>query len=72
MMPVNDFHINSQDVDPVSLMFAALEKSFPLFLRQGRANAVDGGGKMRERKVLQASGAFSTSFPQIPVDAEGQ
>jgi hypothetical protein len=61
-----------QDAASISLLFAALEKSFPLFLRHGRINVVDGGGKMRERKVLQASGAFSTSFPQMPVDAEGQ
>jgi len=72
MKPVNDFHMNSRDTASISLLFAALEKSFPLFLRHGRTEVVDGGGKMRERKVLQVSGAFSTSFPQIPVDAEGQ
>lgn len=72
MMRVNDFHMKSRDVALISLMFAALEKSFPLFRRHGRTDVVDGGGKMREQKVLHVLGAFSTSFPQIPVDAEGQ
>ena len=71
-MPVNDFHLKSRDVAPVSLMFAALEKSFPLFRRHDGTDVVDGGGKMREQKVLHVSGSFSTSFPQMPVDAEGQ
>jgi hypothetical protein len=72
MTPVNDFHMKSRDTASISLLFAALEKSFPLFLRYGRTNVVDGGGKMLEQKVLHASGVFSTSFPQTPVDAEGQ
>jgi hypothetical protein len=71
-MQKKDFHMRFRDAAPLSLLFAAFEKSFPLFLRPGDQNHVDDGGKGRQKKVLQTIKAFSTGFPQQPVDIEGQ
>ncbi len=71
-MNENNFHIRFRDVASISLLFAALEKSFPLFLSSIDEKVVDIGGKVADEKVFQTLWAFSTSFPQLPVDAEGQ
>ena len=65
-----DFHMSFRDVASLSLLFAALEKSFPLFHDDKHETPVDDGGKERREKVFHALKAFSTSFPQPPVDAE--
>jgi hypothetical protein len=59
-------------VVPASFVFAAFEKRFPLFRRFSLQLVVDAGGKEASVKVFQIPMAFSTSFPQLSVDAEGQ
>jgi len=71
-MPEKDFHIRFRDVASISLLFAALEKSFPLFRKGANESDVNKGGKGSEEKVFQTLKTFSTGFPQSPVDAEGQ
>lgn len=71
-MPKKDFHISFRDVASISLLFAALEKSFPLFRRSADGTVVNGSGKGMDEKVFQTLKAFSTGFPQPPVDVEGQ
>ena len=71
-MREKDFHIKFRDVASISLLFAALEKSFPLFRRADAERGVDAGGKGTGEKVFQTLKAFSTGFPQQPVDVEGQ
>jgi hypothetical protein len=53
-------------------LFAAFEKRFPLFLRSSTRTLVDVGGKEASIKDFQIQRAFSTSFPQLVVDVEGQ
>jgi hypothetical protein len=48
----------------LSVVFAAFEKTFPLFLRSRLPMVVDGGGKERVRVVFQSGDLISTSFPQ--------
>jgi hypothetical protein len=71
-MPHKDFHMMFRDVASISLLVAAFENSFPLFLSQAPLPVVNPGGKLEEEKVFQILKAFSTSFPQMAVDAEGQ
>ena len=66
----NDFHMRFRDFASISLLFAALEKSFPHFHGKSFHTAVDDGGKAKREKVFHALKAFSTSFPQSPVDEE--
>jgi hypothetical protein len=53
-------------------LFAAFEKRFPLFRRSSFLILVDIGGKEASIKDFQILKAFSTSFPQLTVDTEGQ
>jgi len=53
-------------------MFAALEKSFPLFRSFDEKGLVDGGGKERPHQVFQDQGLFSTNYPQSAVGGKGQ
>lgn len=69
-MADKDFHISFRDAASISLLFAALEKSFPLFRRFELVAAVDGGGKGMRQEVFQTLRAFSTGFPQYPVDVK--
>ncbi len=71
-MPNKDFHMNFRDVASISLLFAALEKSFPLFRRVGADAVVEDGGKETGEKVLRTLVVFSTSFPQKAVRQESQ
>jgi hypothetical protein len=71
-MPQKDFHTTFRDVASISLLIAALEKSFPLFLRSDDEGIVDDGGKERSQNLFQTLRSFSTSFPQRPVDGEYQ
>jgi hypothetical protein len=66
----NEIHMRFRDAASVSLLFAALEKSFPHFHGKEIHTAVDDGGKERREKVFLALKEFSTSFPHPPVDAE--
>lgn len=57
-----------RDVASVNLLFAALEKSFPLFLTAPCESAVEQGGKHEAERVFLTLKAFSTNFPQSAVD----
>jgi hypothetical protein len=54
----------------ITILFAAFEKRFPLFLRSLARTLVDVGGKEASKKDFQIPRAFSTSFPQSTVDVE--
>ena len=71
-MEKKDFHTSVHKASAISLAIAALAKSFPLFLRPGDHSHVDRGGKETGRKDFQTFMAFSTSFPQPPVDIKSQ
>ncbi len=64
------FHMRFRDVVSVNLLFAALEKTFPLFLRVGGNHSVDVSGKADREQVFRKLQEFSTSFPQNVVEAE--
>ena len=64
------FHMRFRDVVSVNLLFAALKKTFPLFLGIGGNQSVDGSGKTDRELVFRKLQEFSTSFPQNPVEAE--
>jgi len=67
-MQENVIHMRFRDVASVSLLFAALENSFPLFQAQCCENPVDDSGKEAREKVFLTLKAFSTNFPQNSVD----
>lgn len=71
-MTQKDIHTSFRECVPLSLLFAAFEKSFPHFHRTADSDCVDSGGKDGREKVFLALKAFSTSFPQPVVDAERQ
>ncbi len=64
------FHMRFRDVVSVNLLFAALEKKFPLFLNVTGNQSVDGSGKTEREQVFRKLQEFSTSFPQNAVEAE--
>jgi hypothetical protein len=61
-----------RDVASVNLLFAALEKTYPLFLTAGSEAAVDNGGNPERDRVFHTLREFSTRFPHMPVDGNGQ
>jgi hypothetical protein len=61
-------HMRFRDVAPLSLLFAAVEKSYPHFLSTAANSLVDDGGKADDREVFRTLHAFSTAFPHEPVD----
>lgn len=65
-----DFHMTFRECVSLSLLFAAIEKTYPHSHSAGEVPPVDGGGKETREKVFRTLKAFSTSFPQLPVDAE--
>lgn len=67
-MQENVIHMRFRDVASVSLLFAALENSFPLFRTEGCESTVDESGKEAREKVFLTLKAFSTNFPQTAVD----
>lgn len=67
-MRQKDIHMRFRDVASVSLLFAALEKDFPLFRSVAVSKVVEDGGKESREKVFHALKTFSTSFPQVAVD----
>ena len=67
-MQENVIHMRFRDVVSVNLLFAALEKEFPLFRTVGCENLVDESGKDGREKVFRTLKAFSTNFPQNAVD----
>lgn len=64
------FHMRFRDVVSVNLLFAALEKNFPLFRSTAAASSVNLGGKSDREKVFRILKGFSTSFPQKAVDVK--
>jgi len=70
-MRENNIHMRFRDVVSVNLLFAALEKSFPLFRSVPESVPVDDGGKEDREKVFLTLRSFSTKFPQTPVDEKG-
>ncbi len=71
-MKTKDIHMKFRDVVSVNLLFAALEKSYPLFLRAGSDIGVERGGNPERDRVFHILREFSTSFPHSPVDGNGQ
>ncbi len=71
-MTQKDIHLSFRECVPLSLLFAAFEKSFPHFHSHSEAEHVDNGGKDIREKVFLAVKIFSTNFPQPVVDAERQ
>lgn len=69
-MEKEDFHIRFRDVASVSLLFAALDNSFPHFLNNGTSEPEDISGKNRREKVFNTLRAFSTSFPQYRAETK--
>lgn len=67
-MEKKDIHMRFRDVASVNLLFAALEKSFPLFRSVPGEKLVDEGGKTGRERVFLTLKAFSTNFPQPAVD----
>lgn len=67
-MPEKNIHMRFRDVVSVNLLFAALEKNFPLFLSMPDLKSVEDGGKTGREKVFHAIKDFSTNFPQAAVD----
>jgi hypothetical protein len=67
-MPEKDIHMRFRDCLSVNLLFAALDKSFPLFRSVNDSRPVDAGGKEAREKVFLTLKAFSTKFPQSAVD----
>jgi hypothetical protein len=69
-MDNKQFHMRFRDVVSVNLLFAALEKNFPLFHSTAAASSVNLGGKSDREKVFRILKGFSTSFPQRAVDVK--
>lgn len=69
-MDEHGFHMSFRNVVSVSLLFAALEKSFPLFLSSAAELPVDFGGNQDREKIFHTLKEFSTSFPHSAVEAE--
>ena len=67
-MQENVIHMRFRDVASVNLLFAALEKDFPLFLTVGCEKPVDESGKESRSEVFRTLKAFSTNFPHNAVD----
>ena len=63
-----DIHMRFRDVVSVNLLFAALDRSFPLFRSVNETSIVDSGGKEIPENVFLTLKAFSTNFPQASVD----
>lgn len=71
-MKKQDFHKDFRDYASISLLFAAFEKSFPLF-RQGDENqVVDMREKNGKEKVFLMLKKFSTDFPHSGVEVKSQ
>lgn len=69
-MDEHSFHMSFRNVVSVSLLFAALEKSFPLFRSIAADRHVDIGGNQDREKIFHTLKEFSTSFPHSTVEAE--
>ncbi len=69
-MDDQNFHMRFRDVVSLNLLFAALEKNFPLFRAVGGFHSVEGSGKTDREQVFRTLQKFSTSFPQNAVEAE--
>ena len=67
-MEKNDIHMRFRDVASLSLLFAALEKNFPLFRSVPGEMVVERGGKADRERVFLTLKSFSTNFPQPAVD----
>jgi len=61
-------HMRFRDVAPLSLLFAAVEKSYPHFLSLSADSPVEQSGKAEPPEVFRTLHAFSTAFPHEPVD----
>jgi len=67
-MPEKDFNMRFRDVVSVNLLFAALDKSFPLFRSVNDTRPVDESGKESRENIFLILKTFSTKFPQSAVD----
>ena len=67
-MPEKDFNMRFRDVVSVNFLFAALDKSFPLFRNVNDTRPVDESGKESRENIFLTLKTFSTKFPQSAVD----
>ena len=70
-MKEDDIHIRFRDFASVNLLFAALERSFPLFLAGSCEKVVDESGKHDRERIFLTLKSFSTNFPHAAVDGKG-
>ena len=66
------FNKRFRDVASVSLLFAALEKRFPLSHRQQDPPPVENRGKVDHDRAFSVLRDFSTRFPHTDVEQESQ
>lgn len=71
-MKEKDFHKDFRDYVPISLLFAAFEKSYPHFRKTEINRSVDDRGKPSGRKVFLTLKKFSTDFPHLDVKEKPQ
>ncbi|HMS09557.1 MAG TPA: hypothetical protein PKE66_08745 [Pyrinomonadaceae bacterium] len=72
MKEMEDIHMKFRDVVSVSLLFAALEKDFPLLHSESSEQPVDSVEKTDRTGVFHAIRNFSTSFPHFSAEERGQ
>lgn len=67
-MLAKEIHMRFRDVASVSLLFAALERSYPHFRDMNNRAVVDIGGKEGREEVIRILREISTSFPHSGVE----
>lgn len=67
-MDQKHIHMRFRDCLSVNLLFAALDKSFPLFRSVNEIGPVEDSGKEARERVFLTLKTFSTKFPQPAVD----
>lgn len=72
MKETEDIHMKFRDVISVSLLFAALEKNFPLLHSEAAGQPVDSVEKTERIDVFHTIRNFSTSFPHFSAEEKGQ
>ena len=72
MKETKDIHMKFRDVISVSLLFAALEKKFPLLHSEAAGQPVDSVEKTERIGVFHTIRNFSTSFPHFSAEEKGQ
>lgn len=71
-MQPKEIHMRFRDIASVSLLFAALERSYPHFRPNYGDVVVEGGGKEGQEDVFRILREISTSFPHRGVERNVQ